>query len=195
MKKFLNCLLLSFVGTLFAKESPNISTCAACHGSTGVSVNSMWPTIAGQHARYIEKQLLEFKAGKTRSAEIMLPFVASLTAEEIKALAAYYSKQSHVQAIAPSHRANERGKQLYHMGDRAQHIPACIACHGPTGLGNEHAGFPVISGQHADYLVAQLKLFKEGQRTNDLNSIMRDIASRMTVADMQAVSDYMTQLK
>ena len=194
MKKILNCLLLSFAGTLFATESPNTSICAACHGSTGVSVNSMWPTIAGQYARYIEKQLLDFKAGKTRPSETMQPFVVSLTPQDIEALAAYYSKQPRDHQV-PLHEANQRGQQLYRGGDREKHIPACIACHGPTGLGNENAGFPVVSGQHAAYLVLQLKAFKKGKRANDLNGIMRDIASRLTPMDMQAVSDYMEQLK
>ena len=193
MKKNVILLMLLWVGCLFAEDLPNTAACAACHGGSGISINPVWPNLAGQHTRYLIKQLSEFKAGKTRQAGLMMPFVESLTEDEIKNLAIFYSKKSRA-TNAPTKQNNQRGEQLYRVGDREKHITACIACHGPTGMGNGHAGFPVVAGQQSSYLVLQLKAFKAGTRSNDLNAIMRDIASRMSAVEMQAVSDYMTDL-
>ncbi len=166
--------------------------CAACHGPTGVSVNAMWPNLAGQHMTYLIKQLHDLKEGKLRHSPIMAPFVAALTDDDMASLALFYSKQS-----APKHHKNKkntRGAQLYRVGDTKKHITACIACHGPKGRGNDLAGFPVLSGQQVDYSIQQLQAFKEKSRQNDLNAMMRMISGRMSDEDMKAVSQYVSSL-
>lgn len=169
-------------------------TCSACHGPQGISFNPEWPNLAGQHAAYLLKQLQEFKQGKTRNALVMTPMVAALSEKDMQDLATFYSTQAQAQGTTPEKYKN-RGEQLYKQGDRETHITACIACHGPAGTGNEQAGFPVVSGQHAKYIVLQLQAFKDKKRSNDLNAIMRDISARMTTEDMQAVAHYMEGLK
>ena len=42
---------------------------------------------------------------------------------------------------------------------------ACAACHGPDG-NSVAPTFPKLAGQHADYLVKQLKEYKSGERQN-----------------------------
>lgn len=79
-------------------------------------------------------------------------------------------------------------------GDYAKQITACIACHGPKGTGNAQAGFPALSGQHAQYTILQLELFKDKKRSNDLNGIMRDISAHMSTDDMAAVAYYIQGL-
>ncbi|MGU3846905.1 c-type cytochrome, partial [Vibrio diabolicus] len=69
-----------------------------------------------------------------------------------------------------------KGKTIYTAGDAERGLTACIACHGPRGNGTELSGFPKISGQHADYIKAQLEKFRDGDRGNDMNAMMRDIA-------------------
>lgn len=86
------------------------------------------------------------------------------------------------------------GEQIYRGGNSATGLPACIACHGPQGLGNASAGFPRLSGQHADYTVKQLRAFKEGTRTNDMNHIMQDIAQHLSQDEMLAVARYLEDL-
>lgn len=163
--------------------------CAACHGQKGMSVNPLWPHLAGQHAAYLMKQLNDFKKNKLRHSPIMAPFVASLTKEDMASLALYYSKQS--LPVHSASRVNKRGEQLYKGGDAKKQITACIACHGPSGQGNALAGFPVISGQQADYALQQLQAFKNKTRKNDMNAIMRSISARMSKADMRAVASYL----
>ncbi|KTD46034.1 cytochrome c4 [Legionella rubrilucens] len=169
------------------------AVCVACHGEKGNSANPEWPNLAGQHAGYLLKQLKDFKAAKTRNVPAMTAIVAGMSEEDMAELAQYYAEMPLAEASTPE-KYLKRGEQLYRGGDFNQHITACIACHGPKGTGNAQAGFPVVSGQHAPYVIQQLKAFKERKRTNDLNSIMQDISARMSDDDMAAVAYYMQGL-
>lgn len=64
--------------------------CAACHGPNGVSLNDLWPNLAGQKEGYLKKQIKAFREG-TRQDPSMQPMVANLTDEDIDNLAAYFS--------------------------------------------------------------------------------------------------------
>jgi cytochrome c553 len=68
------------------------SICASCHGTDGVGITPQYPTLAGQHADYIERALHDYKRGG-RKNPIMAGFVGTLTDADIKALAAYYGSQ------------------------------------------------------------------------------------------------------
>ena len=169
------------------------TVCVACHGPNGVSINPVWPNLAGQHVRYLIKQLRNFKLKKGREDPSMTPMAVNLSKQDIADLAVFYAKQP-IPAGSTPQKYLKRGEQLYRGGDFSQHITACIACHGPKGTGNAQAGFPVLSGQHAAYTVLQLQAFKTGKRRNDLNSIMHDISSRMSTEDMEAVANYIAGL-
>jgi cytochrome c553 len=167
--------------------------CAACHGADGNSVNPEWPSLAGQHASYIEVQLQHFKDGD-RQNPLMSPQAATLDAQDMADLAAYFSAQT----MAPKEADPElvtRGQKLYRGGDEERGITACIACHGPNGKGNPVADFPVVAGQHATYLANQLRLYASGERDTDPNQMMRSIARRMTENDIKAVTSYMQGLR
>ena len=69
-----------------------------------------------------------------------------------------------------------------------------MACHGPAGGGDPLAGFPRLSGQHAAYTAAQLRMFRSGERANDMNQMMRDVASAMTDEEIEAVASYVQGL-
>jgi len=171
------------------------AVCSACHGTDGNSQMNIYPTLAGQHAAYLEKQLHDFKlAGETggkdgRNAAIMLPMVASLSQQDMADLAAYYASQTMSPNTTPE-AVVARGEQLYRGGDQARGITACMACHGPRGVGTSLSGFPRISGQHAEYIKSQLELFRSGERANDLNGMMRDIAAKLTDEDIAVLSQY-----
>ena len=66
------------------------ATCVACHGPAGVSVNPMWPNLAGQKDMYLAKQLKDFRDGK-RNDPVMAPMAKALSDDDIANLAAYYS--------------------------------------------------------------------------------------------------------
>ena len=166
--------------------------CAACHGPDGNSVNAMWPSLAGQGAEYLRKQLLDYRS-KTRVNDQMSPMAANLSDADIADLAAYFAGQKIKGGAADPARVG-KGERLYRAGNAGKALPACMACHGPTGAGNPAAGYPAVHGQHADYAVAQLKGFKSEQRANDDAAVMRSIASKMTNADIKAVASYMQGL-
>lgn len=67
--------------------------CAACHGPDGVSVNPLWPSLAGQHELYLAKQIRLFRDGE-REEITMQPFVQNLSDQDIEDLAAYYASLS-----------------------------------------------------------------------------------------------------
>ena len=71
-------------------------------------------------------------------------------------------------------------------------MTACVGCHGFDGTGNQLANFPSLRWQHKEYLMTQLKKFKTHDRSNDLNSIMRDVSTNMTDEQMDALAMYIS---
>lgn len=165
--------------------------CAACHGVDGNSVAAANPVLAGQHPEYLYKQLIEFKTGKRNNA-IMLGMTAALSDDDMKNLAAYFSQQKLKPREAPDAKLQEAGGKIFRGGIAASKVPACMACHGPTGAGIP-VEYPRLGAQHAGYIEAQMLAFKKGERAN--NNVMMDIASRMTEAEIKAVSNYIAGLR
>lgn len=64
--------------------------CAGCHGPAGVSVNPVWPNLAGQQAGYLAKSMRDFKSG-ARTEPTMAAIASTVGDAEIEALAAYYA--------------------------------------------------------------------------------------------------------
>jgi len=168
-------------------------TCAGCHGPNGNSANPLWPKLAGQHADYIAKQLVDFKAGKKRSDPLMGGQAAGLSSQDMADLGAYFSKQTGSQG-ASSKKLAAAGEKLYRGGNKKKGIAACIACHSPTGAGNPAAKFPKLSGQHAAYVEKAMKDFRSGARTNDMNKMMQNIAEKMSDKEISAVASYISGL-
>lgn len=167
--------------------------CQACHGANGNSVNAQWPSLAGLSAGYIVEQLKNFKDGK-RNNPVMAPLVASLSPQDMADLAAYFSAQVNTGLEAdPSYW--QAGEKLYRGGDKARDIPACIACHGPTGRGNDPAKFPGLAGQHAEYVIKQLNDWAAGTRPPGAGGIMPTIAKRLSAEDIRNLASYVQGLR
>ena len=169
------------------------ATCAGCHGPNGNSVNPEWPKLAGQHPKYLEKQLNDFKAGSDRSNAMMAPMVAPLSEQDMADLAAYYAEQN-AQIGAADEALVALGQRIYRGGNIKTGVAACSGCHGPAGAGNPAANFPALSGQHAKYVENQLYAFKKGERSNDVNKMMRSTAAKMSDEEIKAVSSYIQGL-
>ncbi len=175
------------------------ATCAACHNADGNSAIEMNPKLAGQHASYLLKQLQEFKLASQTGGEqgrnnaVMNGMAAPLSEQDMEDLAAYFSSQTQSPGSAPEN-IIAAGAKLYQGGDSSRGITACIACHGPRGDGMGLAKFPDISGQHPTYIKAQLEAFRSGQRANDPNGMMRDIAKRLSNDDIELLSKYIAGL-
>lgn len=179
-----------------AEEGQTKATpCVACHGVNGNSTNPEWPSLAGQSGPYIVKQLKAFKAGE-RQNPLMTPMAQPLSDDDMEDLAAYYSQQVRTGLEAEPSKIAE-GQRLYRGGDSVGGIAACTACHGPSGKGIEAAGYPALQGQHATYVAAQLRAYRAGARTTDQpqNRMMRDVANRLTDAQIDAVAQYVQGLR
>ncbi|WP_035057938.1 c-type cytochrome [Andreprevotia chitinilytica] len=164
--------------------------CAACHGIDGNSAASANPSLAGQHAEYIYKQLTEFKAQK-RKNPVMLGMASTLSDADMKNVAAYFSAQQPKERGASDKTLIDAGKKIYRGGIAAKGLPACMACHGPSGAGIP-VQFPRVASQHSAYIDAQLRAFRIGDRTN--NAPMQQVAAKMSDADIKAVAEYIQAL-
>jgi len=201
---FLTSLLVLFVTTSVGATESTVASagnadagkeksaaCAACHGADGNSVVPTFPKLAGQHAQYLLKQMIDFKAATDRPNAIMQGQVATLNTEDMQDIALYFKsqKQSKGQASG-SQELLALGRKVYHGGNIDTKVPACKSCHGPLGMGNSLAGFPAVAGQHSTYTSAQLKAFRSGDRKNDMKSMMGMTAERLTDEEIEAVSQY-----
>jgi len=172
--------------------------CSACHGPDGNSAVPVNPVVAGQHAEYLYKQLANFKSegGKPalRPSPVMSAIVAGLSQDDMLNAAAYFAQQEAKPRPARDAELVKLGQSIYRGGIAAKSVPACSACHGPSGAGIP-VQFPRLGGQHAQYVADQLKAFRTGQRANDPNAMMRTIAASMSDREMQAVAQYIQGLR
>ena len=166
--------------------------CAACHGFDGNSFLPANPSLAGQHEDYLLKQLTEFKSGARNNA-VMAGMVANLSAEDMRNVAAYYAAQKPKQMGAKDKDLVAQGRKLYRGGNAANGVAACAGCHSPNGAGIP-AQYPRLASQHADYVAAQLKAFRAGERANDPNQMMQSTAVKLTDKEIAALSEYISGL-
>ena len=169
------------------------AVCAACHGADGNSSNPMWPSLAGQHASYIYKQLSDFKASRRINAS-MSGMVAGLSDDDMKNLAAYYETQS-PRPVAFDGELIAKGESIYRGGITETGVAACMGCHSPSGKGNGPAGWPSLKDQYPEYIVAQLQAFKQGARANDPGKMMGNLVRRMSEMEMKAVAAYVAGIQ
>jgi cytochrome c553 len=170
-------------------------TCTACHGAEGNSMNALWPNLAGQNAPYLLAQLQAFKNG-TRQDPLMSSQAMMLADEDMADLAVYFESLPAASQPVADPDLLDAGESLYRGGDLETGASACLACHGPTGRGNPAAVYPALKGQHAAYVAKQLMAYADGSRQTDGKTrMMRDIAARLSMEDIEALSSYVQGLK
>jgi cytochrome c553 len=169
-------------------------TCAACHGAEGNSANPLWPNLAGQHAKYIVNQLGAFKEGKRVNA-LMSSQAMLLSADDMANLAVYYEGLERATQTVADPDLVDKGEALYRAGNAETGVAACIACHGPKGVGNAAAQYPSLSGQHAAYTEKTLKDYRSGERKSVAgNNAMNEIAAKLTDDEIKALASYVQGL-
>jgi cytochrome c553 len=169
-------------------------TCAACHGAEGNSANPLWPNLAGQHAKYIVNQLGAFKEGKRVNA-LMSSQAMLLSEDDMANLAVYYESLERATQTVADPDLVDKGEALYRAGNAETGVAACIACHGPKGVGNAAAQYPSLSGQHAAYTEKTLKDYRSGERTSVAgNNAMNMIAAKLTDDEIKALASYVQGL-
>ena len=169
------------------------ATCAACHGIDGNSASAQYPKLAGQQASYIVRQLELFKSGK-RASPVMMGFVPNLSEQDMRDIGAYFASKTSLPGVADA-KLVPVGEAYYRSGDAKDGVPACMACHGPDGRGNPGSEYPQLSGQHADYVAARLKAYRDGSAGSDDHAkIMEAIAKPLSDAEIAALASYVEGL-
>lgn len=169
--------------------------CSNCHGVTGSATSPNFPNLAAQSEPYVIAQLNGFKSHARHDPagfEYMWGLSRSLTDEQIKGLAAYYASQTPKhQRIEGDRGRIDAGKAIFQEGVAAKGVPACAGCHGAEALGKD--SFPRLAGQHADYIVKQLKVF---QRTDERpeGAVMKIVAHDLTKDNIRDVASYLQAL-
>jgi cytochrome c553 len=174
-----------------AKGQASAATCGACHTADGSRGSPANPILQGQHPEYLAKQLAEFKEGKRENA-IMKGMATTLSEADMKNVAAFYASKQAKPGFAKNKDLVTLGEKIYRGGLADRNVPACAACHSPTGAGIP-AQYPRLAGQHADYTEAQLISFRGGLRKNSAQ--MMGVAAKMNDKEIKAVSDYIAGLR
>jgi cytochrome c553 len=188
-----------------AAGATKAAACAACHGLDGNSADPQYPKLAGQHENYIARQLSLYKGGG-RQNPIMLGFASTLSAQDMRDIGAYFASQKVVPGIAdesPVTSGPYQGRKFYQIGERLfragkpdQGIPACQACHGPTGTGIP-GPYPSIGGQHSTYTATQLTAFRDGAVwgvDKQANAVMSGVAANLSDEEIQGLATYIEGL-
>ncbi len=172
-----------------------VATCAACHGNDGNSVNTDWPSLAGQNQKYLYDQLVYFVNGERENALMtaVIPYLKNLSSDELLDIAAFYAESSASVGQADSDiDLLALGESLYRAGDLSRGIPACTACHSLYGEGNIQAGFPKISGQQKGYLISTLKEYRSQSRNaGNYALVMQAASANLKDNDIEALANYM----
>jgi len=172
-------------------EASFTAACAACHGADGNSGTPANPKLAQQHPEYLVKQLQEFKSGKRANA-VMSGMAATLSEADMKNIAYWLNSKTAKPGFAKDKDLVALGERIYRGGIADRQIAACAGCHSPNGAGIP-AQYPRLSGQHADYTVAQLTGFRDGVRKNALQ--MTQVAAKLNDREIKAVADYIAGLR
>jgi cytochrome c553 len=196
------CLLGSVAATALANEAhvaakadvvkgeATAAVCSACHAADGSRGSPAQPILQGQHPEYLVKQLTQFKSGVRKNA-IMSGIAMTLSEDDMRNVAAYYSGKKAKDGFAKSPELAALGEKIWRGGITDRNVPACAACHGPNG-GGIPSQYPRMSGQHAEYTESQLISFRGGVRVNSAQ--MTGVAAKMNDKEIKAVSDYIAGL-
>ena len=161
--------------------------CDRCHGENGVSRDTEMPHLAGQHIRYLYKQLQDFKS-KARVEVGMNKRARKLSDKEMADLAAWYS------ALELPPMLDERELPMPTLvadGDPARGIPACRGCHGEDGRGISHGyDAPSLAGMPYDYFLVAMAEFRDGTRTNDRGAVVRQFATKLSEDEVKQLAEY-----
>jgi cytochrome c553 len=171
------------------KGSP---ACASCHSYNGIGdPTGAFPRLSGQSLDYLRRSLDAFANGQRKNS-VMSPIASALSDQERSDVAAYYT--SVLAAMPPTETADpsllKLGSTIANVGLNDQQLPACVTCHGPNGH-SPNPLVPSLAGQYRNYIVFELKMFRQNYRQNDT---MDDVAHSLTEEQSRAVAAYFEKL-
>ncbi|TLX21136.1 cytochrome c4 [Thermomonas fusca] len=183
--------------------------CAACHGLDGNAMQQNAPRIAGMPERYLAEQLHLFKSGQRTGglAAIMAPFAGILSAQDMRDVGAWYATQKAGTGVADDTAIAEGpnqglkfyqvGERLFRSGDPARGLPACMACHGPSGAGNPGPAYPALHGQDSAYVTRRLEEYRTGTTTYTAPAhfkLMAAVSKSLSDEEIRSLASYVQGL-
>ena len=157
--------------------------CGACHGVDGNSASPEFPSLAAQPPLYVLYQLLNFRDGR-RKNDVMVPFAAKLSDDDMKDIAAYF-------AVQKPRAAQVADDAIVAAGKAVEARNHCGSCHMPDFSGQKH--IPRLAGQHRDYLARSLKGYRGNTRA-DLDGTMSEASQPLTDKDIDEVANWLSRL-
>lgn len=166
--------------------------CSKCHGLSDTEhTPAGYARINGLSLTYLEKQVKDFNKGTRQSDVMHMNAMALVNSEEMHAVLSFYSSLKKVEVASEVEAAdyNNQADVLAKNGDWSKGIPACNQCHGPNGYGVGDI-FPTIAEQDSQYIQEQLKAFKLGNRYNDPQDLMSNVATRLDDKQIREIAEY-----
>lgn len=173
--------------------------CQGCHGGNGNSEDATFPRLAGQYAPYIAKQVNDFAKGLRANNETMAGMAGTVAStQDALDIGAYFNSQKMAsKPIADvDSKLAAKGEKIFYEGIPQKEVYGCVNCHGERGKGKAPniTQFPVIGGQHRDYIIKELMDFRAGTRANDPAGMMQGIAKGLTDDEIKALANYLSSL-
>jgi len=199
------CLLFSFNVSAQGdakKGKLKAMACAGCHGPTGNSFVPSFPSLAGQPAGYITKQIQDFKSSDRYNA-MMSKIALNISKYDAEHIGAFYESQiktpaikniAHLKTDAEKTALLTLGQKLYNNGNPETGQAACFTCHGKNGDALVDFNVPILANQHPQYLISTMKNFKDRSRANDNERVMRRIIDTMSDEQIEAIAYYSSYL-
>jgi len=176
--------LLPSVALAQAAAPTKAAVCVACHGPNGNSILALNPILAGQTSRYLYLQLRDFQEGR-RSDPQMSPMVKDLSRDDMRELADYFAAQK------PAPQNFKSDPQKVKLGRAKAEETLCTMCHLGGFAGQNE--IPRVAGQHYDYVVKQLRDFKDKRRTNDAGN-MTSVSRTLSDTDIENLGHFLAGL-
>ncbi|MGL4615507.1 MAG: c-type cytochrome [Shewanella sp.] len=191
------CALTSAALANTSAIPPAGQICVSCHGVEGEGIEPLGPRLAGLSKTYIATQLQHFQAGVRQNAT-MMPMAMILQGDGIEQVSSYFSAKSPKAEVTPVLRGthvtfSDDTVRLAYQGDWSRGLPACVTCHGPSGVGG--GVFPRLAGQQASYIKTQLLAWQAGTRKGDVDGMMATVANKLTAAEVDALANYFANIK
>jgi cytochrome c553 len=167
-----------------------LPACLDCHErNEAVDAPIEVPRLSGQSEPYLERQLMAFADGGRGATEVYNPMpgeVHGLTAEEMKAVAAYFAAQP------PSGPERAAAEATAPAPEPAVYGSLCVACHRPDAVGSGSGTYPNLTLQTAPYVEQALYAYRTGERANLL---MDEAAHTLDDGQIRALADYLGGLE
>ena len=195
-------LALAFSVACHAEErrggvEAKIEYCQTCHGLSAQGYRGWFPMprLAGQQPQYVENQLRAF-IERRRTNPVMQNVAHVLSPSMVSALATHFRNLDPRPIGGAPRGSSALGKRIYEEGLPESNVPACSACHGAEGKGQNE--IPRLAGQLYEYMVGQLtgwaKVRGQGSAV-DTSAIMAPTAHNLTRSQVEAVAAYVSYLQ